>query len=187
MQINNDLSTIFSCGKRCAKQSSPQSLHIMHTSNLVLFRRSLNTTAIAVSDSDQNWSGGGEDTLVGLGWCSLIIREFWELAGGLHELFGLLSNDLVVWLNDGLDDVDGISSGAVSTGHLTVHEGDGSAKRVMSVFFVHVHDTSPGKIFKHDSVVLDGIGFSLEDFADGDNLALALSNLVLSFHLIPEL
>jgi len=159
----------------------------MLTSNLVLFRRSLNTTAIAESGSDQNWSGGGEDALVGWSWCSLISGEFWEPNGGLHELSSLLSHDLVVWLNDGLDDVDGISSGAVSTGHLIIHKGDGSAKSVMSVFFVHVHDTSPGKIFKHDSVVLDGIGFSLEDFADGDDLALALSNLVLSFHLIPEL
>jgi hypothetical protein len=93
----------------------------------------------------------------------------------------------VVWLHGCLDDVNGIASGAVSTSHLRVHLTNSTTKCVTSVFFVHVHNTSSGKILKHDSVVLDGIGFSLENLADGDDLTLALSDLVLSFHLVPEL
>jgi len=93
----------------------------------------------------------------------------------------------VVWLRRCLDDVNRIASGTVSTSHLRVHLSDGSTKCVTSVLLVHVHDTSSGKILKHDTVVLDGIGFSLEDLAHGDDLTLALSDLVLSFHLVPEL
>jgi len=113
--------------------------------------------------------------------------ELRESQRGLHELFGLLSQNLVIWLHRCLDDVNGIASGAVSTSHLRVHLTNSTTKCVTSVFFVHVHNTSSGKILKHDSVVLDGIGFSLENLADGDDLTLALSDLVLSFHLVPEL
>ena len=113
--------------------------------------------------------------------------ELRESQSRLHVLFGLLSQNLVVWLHSCLDDVNGIASGAVSTSHLRVHLTNSSTKCVTSVLFVHVHNTSSGKILKHDSVVLDGIGFSLENLADGDDLTLALSDLVLSFHLVPEL
>lgn len=93
----------------------------------------------------------------------------------------------MIWLHGCFDDVNGIASGTVSTGHLGVHLTNSSAKGIISVLFVHVYDTSSGKILKHDSVVLDGTGLSLENLADGDDLTLALSDLVLSFHLVPEL
>lgn len=96
------------------------------------------------------------------------------------------SGDVSLWLNDSLDDMDSLTLSAVSTSHFTVHLGDGAAESDISVFLVHVDDTSSGKILKDNTVVFDGIGLSLEDFADGDNFTLALSNLVLSLHLVPE-
>jgi len=113
--------------------------------------------------------------------------ELRESQRRFHVLFGSLSQNKVIWLHRCLDDVNGIASGAMSTSHLRVHLSDGSTKCVTSVFLVHVYNTSSSKILKHDTVVLDGIGFSLEDLADGDDLTLALSDLVLSFHLVPEL
>jgi len=172
-------------------QPSPLNLRIMLASHLVLFRRSLNIPAIAACRyslcSDQDWSRRGEDASVGLSRWSLGMNELWISQSRLEVLLALLSQNLVVWLHRCLDDVDGIASGTVSTSHLGVHLGDSSAEGVTSVLFVHVHNTSSGKILKHDSVVPDGTCFSFEDFADGDDLTLALSNLVLSFHLIPEL
>lgn len=90
-------------------------------------------------------------------------------------------------LNDSLDDVDRVSSGGVSTGHLGVHLGDGTAESGGSVFLVHVDDIGSSLILQDDSVVFDVRGFSLEDLTDVDDLTLALSNLVLSLHLVPEL
>ena len=102
-------------------------------------------------------------------------------------MFGLLSDDFMIWLNNSLNDVDGISSGTVSTGHFGEHLGNSAAKGGGSVFFVHVHNIGSSSILKDDSVVLDGVGFLLKDFTDRNDLTLALSNLVLSLHLVPEL
>lgn len=187
MQINNDCEPILSNRKKCCQQSL---LHFIHIITCFLFgviqtisKHQSNKKAC----SDQDWSWGSESAWHCLLWCSLIVGEFRESNGSLNELSGLLSQNLVWLLNHGLDDVDWVSPGAVSTSHLAVHLRNSSAKTVASVFFVHVHNTSPGKIFKHDSVVLDGIYWSFKDFAHWDDLTLTFSNLVLSFHLIPEL
>ena len=89
-------------------------------------------------------------------------------------------------MNDGLDDVDGISSGTVSTGHLLVHVGNGTAESGGSVLLVHVNYISSCSILKYDSVVLHGASFLLEDLRNRNDLSLTFSNLVLSLHLIPE-
>lgn len=140
------------------------------------------------SCSDESWSGGGESTgSVSSGWGSLLGGEFWEPKGGLKILSSLLSQHVVWMLDHSLDNVNGVSSGRVSTGHLGVHLGDGSAESGSSVFFVHVDDIGSSFVFKHDAVVFDVGSFSLEDLADIDDLTLALSDLVLSLHLVPEL
>ena len=72
----------------------------------------------------------------------------------------------MVWLDSCLDDVNGITSGTVSTSHFGVHHTNSSAECVTSVFFVHVYNISSGSILENDSVVLDGIAVSLEDLAD---------------------
>ena len=120
------------------------------------------------------------------GWSSLLSGELGEFDSYLQVLLSSSSGSVSIWLDDSLDDVDGIALSAVSTSHFTVHLRDGAAESNISVFLVHVDDTSSGKILKDNTVVFDGIGLSLEDFADGDNFTLALSNLVLSLHLVPE-
>ena len=64
-----------------------------------------------------------------------------------------LSLELGVGDNAGFDDVDGISDGSVSGGHFSVELGDGSAESDISIFFVHVHNTSSGSISDDDSVI----------------------------------
>ena len=119
-------------------------------------------------------------------WGPLGGCEFGEPEAGLQVLRGLRSSHSGLSLLDSLNDMDGFSSGRVSSSHLTVHLGNGVAEAVASVLLVHVDDTSSSEVLKHDSVVLDRVCFSFEDLAHGHNLALALSYLVLSLHLIPE-
>lgn len=80
------------------------------------------------------------------GWRSLGKSEFRESKGSPHELSSLVSHDILVQAAHGLDDVDAVSSGAVSTGHFTVHLRYGTAESDVSIFFVHVHNISSGTI-----------------------------------------
>lgn len=137
--------------------------------------------------SDLDWSWSSECSFVGMSWCSLDVSNLWILQACWSILNGSCSHGLVVWLNDGLNDMDSIASSTVSSSHFTIHLGDGSAKSDISIFFVHVDDTSSCKISKHDSVVLDRVWFSLEDLTHRDDFTLSSSDLVLSLHVVPEL
>ena len=141
----------------------------------------------SLSRSDEGGSGGCEEGSVSGGGSSLDLGQLGEPDVSLGELAGSFSEDLVVWLDDGLDNVDGVSSGGVSTGHLRVHLGHGSAEGGVSVLLVHVDEALSGKILQDDSVVLDRVGLSLEDLAQRNDLSLRSPDLVLSLHLIPEL
>jgi len=139
-----------------------------------------------LSRSDNGWSGGLEDTTVGSGWGSLSLRQLWEPKVFLAVLSGGSSQNFWVWDDWGLDDMNGISSGTVSTGHLAVKHGYSLAHGSCSILFVHVDVISSCKISNQDSVVLNAIGLSLEDFTNWDDLSLDSSDLVLSLHLVPE-
>ena len=119
-------------------------------------------------------------------WSSLKVGDLWVSETSSGVLLGLLSGNLSVWNDDSLDDVNGVTSGGVSTSHLGVKLGNSTGEGVVSELFVHVDDTSSGKILEDNTVVLDGVGASLEDFADGNDLTLSSSDLVLSLHLVPE-
>lgn len=88
-------------------------------------------------------------------WSSLLGSELGELERWLSELSGLITHDSVRSLNDSLDDEDVFSLGTMSTSHLVVHLGHGSAKSIVSVLLVHVDDTGSRKILEYDSVVLN--------------------------------
>jgi len=120
-------------------------------------------------------------------WSSLLGSELGELESWLNELSGLITHDSVSSLDDSLDDEDVFSLGTMSTSHLVVHLGHGSAKSIVSVLLVHVDDTGSRKILEYDSVVLNCIHFALEDLADRHDLTLTLSDLVLTLHFVPEL
>ena len=96
--------------------------------------------------------------MVSWGWCSLSVGDLWVLDASSNVLFSLFSLDSVVWDDDGLDDVNRVSSGTVSSGHFTIHLGDGSAETVVSVLLVHVDDIISGTILEHDTVVSNAIG-----------------------------
>lgn len=137
--------------------------------------------------SDQNWSRSHEDGLVVCSWCSLVSGEFWISKRCFDVLLGALSDNISVGKNDSLDNVDGLSSGTVSTSHFTEHEWYGGVECGSSVLLVHVYNILSGSVFKDDTEVLDGSCLSLEDFTEWNDLSLALSDLVLSLHFIPEL
>lgn len=124
--------------------------------------------------------------MVSWGWCSLSLGDLWVSDASSNVLFSCFSSNSVVWDDDGLDDVDRVSSGTVSTGHFTVHLGDGSAETVVSVLLVHVDDIVSGVILEDNTIVSDSVGSSLEDLADGNDFSLGSSDLVLSLHLVPE-
>ena len=116
--------------------------------------------------SDKGWSCGCEHALVTRGWSSLLDRELGVLEAGLGVLQDLWTLHGLVWLDHGLNDVDALSSGTVSTCHLVVHLRYGSAESVVSVLLVHVNYTGSGKILQYDTVVLDGVDLAREDLTD---------------------
>jgi len=120
-------------------------------------------------------------------WCSLLGGELGVLQCWFIELSGLITNHLAWWLDDSLDDEDVLSSGTMSAGHLVVHLRDSSAESIVSVLLVHVHHTGSRQILEYDSVVLNCVGLALEDLTDRHDLTLTLSDLVLTFHFVPEL
>jgi len=148
--------------------------------------RGTQITLRASCSSDEDGSGGSESCLVGSSGSSLALGELGEAQGLLGELSNLRTLELRVGELDGLDDMEALVSGGVTTGELSVHLGDGTAKGGGSVFLVHVHVISSSEVLENNTVVVDSVGVALEDLADGDDLTLALADLVLSLHLVPE-
>ena len=68
-----------------------------------------------------------EDSVVLLGWGSSQVGHLWVSDALLGVLSSGRSQNLFVWNDGGLDDMDGITSGTVSTGHLGVEHGNGLA------------------------------------------------------------
>ena len=120
-------------------------------------------------------------------WCSLLGGELGELERWLNQLSSLVTQHGFWCLDDSLNDEDVLSLGTMSTSHLVVHLGNSSAESIVSVLLIHVHHTGSRKILEYDSVVLNCIGFALEDLADRHDLTLTLSDLVLTLHFVPEL
>ena len=137
--------------------------------------------------SDESWSRSGENSLAGSGWCSLADRELRVSQICLRVLSGSGTKHSSIWLDNCLDDADALSSGTVSASHLVVHLGDGSAKGSVSVLLVHVNNICSRQILEYDTVVLNSVVLALEDLANRYDLTLALSDLLLTFHFIPEL
>ena len=137
---------------------------------------------------EHGWSHGSDSGVEGLGWGTGGLPGLWELEGGTGGVLGDLGTaGLVVADDAGSDDLDGLTSGGVSSGHLEVHLGNGAADRSVSVFLVHVHSSSSGQVSQVNAVVSDASGGLLVDLAGGDDLTLNLSDLVLSLHEVPEL
>ena len=120
-------------------------------------------------------------------WGSLQAGELRESQSDLGVLKDLRASKGFVWLDDGLDNMDWLSSGTMSTCHLVVHLRNSSAEGVASVLLVHVNDTGSWKILEDNTVVSNSLGLALENLTNWNNLSLALSDLVLTFHFIPEL
>ena len=127
------------------------------------------------------------DGTAGLEWGTLDVVRFWEsnVLRSVLEHLGTL--DLLVLKSASSDNLNRVMGGGMSSGHLHVHLGDGTAERDVSVLLVHVNGTCTGEVTENDSVVVDGTSLLLEDLTGGDDLALDLADLVLSLHVIPEL
>merc|ERR1719327_1841898 len=97
------------------------------------------------SSSDQGWSCCREQALVSSGWCSLLSCELGVPQRSLGVLSDLITEDILVWLDQSLDDKDTIRS-CMSTCHLVVHLRYGCAESVVSVLVVHVNYAGSGKI-----------------------------------------
>ena len=73
------------------------------------------------------------------------------------------------------------------SGHFSMELTDGSIEGDISVFLVHVDCFSSGQVSEDDAVVLDDTSVLLVDFLHRDDLALDLSDFVLSLHVVPIL
>ena len=106
------------------------------------------------------------------------------MRGVLADLFAA---DLSVVQDASTDNLDGVLSGAMATGHLHVHLRDGTAEGNISVLLVHVDGTRAGQVAKNDTVVPDSASLLLKDLAGRDDFTLNFANLVLPLHVVPEL
>jgi hypothetical protein len=84
-----------------------------------------------------------------------------------------------------VDDLDGLEPGAVTTGKLRVHLGDGAAEGDVTELLVHVVGTGARVVADGDAVVLDDVGVALPDLVDGKDLTSGLLHLVKLVEEIP--
>lgn len=137
--------------------------------------------------SNHGWSDGPNSDIEALRWSTDTLVGLWEPDVVSSELSNVVASELTVIEHAGSDNLDGFSSGAMSSGHLHIHLRDGSAKSVVSVLLVHVNSSCSSQVSKENAVVSEAGRLLLEDFTGGDDFALDLSDLVLALHVVPEL
>ena len=168
-------------GQRRSRCTGRGAAHL--ASNILLIRVNSKT----VMYSEEGGSVSLEHGLHGLDGGSLDGSGLGEDNTSLSELLGLLTSGIGVGNDGSLDDLDGLSSSGVTSTHLHVELGDGSAEGGVSEFLVHVDGSGTGIVSEEDTVVSHDSGSLLEDLGSGDDLTLDSSDLVLSLHVIPEL
>jgi hypothetical protein len=65
--------------------------------------------------------------------------------------------------------------------------GNSASKSSVSEFLVHVDCFSSGQVSENDAIVLDNASVLFVNLLNRDDLALDLSDFVLSLHVVPEL
>merc|ERR1711973_468491 len=103
---------------------------------------------------DGVWSFGGESSGV-LGSLGHDSSWEWELDVWIVHLFVLWSSALVGFDLFGSENLDGTWSSSMSSGHFSVHLGDGEWEGHISVLSVHVLTGGSGVVPDPDAVVLD--------------------------------
>ena len=119
-------------------------------------------------------------------WRSLDLGELGESDSTLSILLNVVSLNISRVKLDGLDDVEALVPSRVSTRDLSIKLSDGTTKRDITVLLVHVDIILSSEVLEDNAEVSNTVGFSLKDLRNGDDLTLALSNFVLSLHLVPE-
>lgn len=137
--------------------------------------------------SVERGSDGSDSAVDGLVGGALESVRFWEFNVLASILADLLALHATVVQHARPDDLNRVLSSRVTTSHLHVHLGNGTAEGDVSVLLVHVDGIGTGQVSQHDAVVTDGAGLLLEDLASGDDFTLDLADLVLALHVVPEL
>ena len=115
------------------------------------------------SCSNEGRSGGLEGGLESSLWCSLDRLDNGEFDSSLCVLDGLLSSQIAVGNNAGLDDFNGLTLCSMSSSHIGVKLRNGMVQAGGSVFLVHVNIVSARSVSEHDAVVLNLLCFSLKN------------------------
>ena len=173
--------------RRAAERAWRQRVNSTRTEDSTVHAQKKSLNWLTRYSSVERGSVGSDSAADGLEGSALKSVRFWEsdvLRGVLADLFAA---DLRVVQDAGTDDLDGVLSGAMATGHLHVHLRDGTAEGHISVLLVHVNGTRAGQVAKNDTVVPDSASLLLEDLTGGDDFTLNFANLVLSLHVVPEL
>jgi len=150
------------------------------------------------TNSEEDWSSGLEsrfvggdgstDAAVGLGELALALgSELNAVVSSEGGLVGFLAGHGQLLNHFSSDDLHGFGAAGVLASEVNVELGDGAAQRVGSEFLVHVHGIGVREVSEEDAVVSDAGGVLLEDLRSRNDLALALADLVLALHEVPEL
>jgi len=118
--------------------------------------------------------GGFENSSVSFVAGSGDSPEDGELKVVVPEQVRFRSSDVILFGEDcGPDDRNSISGGSVITGHIHVKLTDGSVEGDVSVFLVHVVDTSPGLISQDDAKSFDMVRSFFKDLINRKDLSLS--------------
>lgn len=127
------------------------------------------------------WSGGLENRSIFLMAGSWHCSDYWELGVVCSVQVRFGSSDIVlVSENSCSHNWNGVSWGSVITSHIHVELADCSVEGDISVFLIHIMDSSSGLIPEDNSKGLDMIRSSFIDFIHWKNLSLGCFSFELS-------
>ena len=102
-------------------------------------------------------------------------------------LVSVVSLNLSVADDGGLDDLDVAGHGSVSSSHIVVHLTDGTGETDISVLLVHIVGSASASVAEPDGEVLHLSGMLLEDLSDIEDLTTGSLCLGQRLHVVPEL
>ena len=111
----------------------------------------------------------------------------WEAEILAEVLISIVSLNLRIPDDCGLDDLDVASHSSVSTGHVVVHLPDGTSQRDISVLLVHVVGSASASVAQPNSEILNLGGGLLENLSDIEDLTAGSLGLGERLHVVPEL
>ena len=104
----------------------------------------------------------------------------------VEELLHVWATALAALDNGSADNLEGLGTDTVTSGHFLVKGSDGFSKRSATELLVHVVCTGTGVVTEPDTKVLDNIGLLFKELTDVYNFTVGSLQVVVSLDKVPE-